>query len=192
MKKQTLPPGFTTSMDAEELQRLRAKLYESERVLRQTSDPWAALRVLGIVAEKGICDAVGRRGRSQRERERLADLFVNMTTAPGPCRPHYARTPERLDLLFAHSAAVSAAQREGRSIPPLASEAVFAPDRDVPMPAEDALRNVARYMGGRSRAQTWKVLNDESRRRKKAGLPRLALPKRVVPADPSWDDISTD
>ena len=176
--KPTLPPNAIVSADAEELSRLRAKLYESERVLRKTSDPWAALRVLGIVAAKtGKQDAVGRRGYSDRERARLGDLYINMMTAPGPYRPAYARTPTRLDLLFSHSAEVVAAQREGRPMPPLAAEAVFEPDCDVPMPAEDALRNVQRYLG-RARATTWKLLRAEDQRRRQAGLGGLDLPRR--------------
>ena len=177
-KKPPPPPNAVTSRDAEELLRMRSRLHVAERLLRKTGDPWAALRALGIVAAKGGKDAAGRRGHSGRERARLADLYLNMMTAPGPCRPVYARTPERLDLLMVHAAEVTAAQREGRPIPPLGVAAVFEPDVDVPMPAEDALRNVQRYLG-LARATTWKLLRAEDQRRRQAGLGGLDLPRRA-------------
>ena len=170
---------MTASADA---LRLRAKLAAAERLLRATGDPWAALRLLGISAGKAKTDGVapgGRRGHTPRERQRIVGLYQNMTSAPGPCRPQYARSPERLDLLFEHSARWIE-HASGAPWPELPDEAVFVPDRDVPMGREDALRNVAAYMGT-GRAQAWKILNEESRALVGSGSPRLDLPPRDLP-----------
>ena len=107
--------------------------------------------------------------RKPRAVLRLRDLYVNMTSAPGPCRPQYARTPERLDLLFANAADCFDAKREGRPVPPIPAEAVFVTDCDVPMSKADALVNVAEYADLKPRT-AWGLLRD-------AGLrPGIDLP----------------
>jgi hypothetical protein len=156
------PPDFVvTSTDAADLTRMRARDKNAERVLRDTGDPWAALAVLGIKGKRP-----GRRPRTRQESERVAGLFINMCTAPGPCRPNYPRTPERLDLLLSTAAEAIDAQREGRPIPALPDAALFVPDRDVPMEPPDALRNTAMYLGGVGLRQAWEVLHAERKYRR--------------------------
>ena len=192
-KKKETKPGLFGIIDEDGGLRLLSALASADRVLRKTSDPWAALRVLGLVADKRGKEAVGRRGRSIGERALLADLFERLMGIDGPpYRQVFTRLPDRLDLFHRLLADLARAAKDGAAFPPVRDDLFFHPDAVVPMDAEAALRNVARYMGGRSRAQTWKVLNDESRRRQEAGLPPLALPKKVVPADPRWDGFSTD
>jgi hypothetical protein len=137
------PRWLVTSKDAEELARRQGKLEEARRVLRQTGDPWAALKVLGLTKPT----KAGRTGRSKQELERLVGLYQNMTSAPGPDRPLYART-ERMDLLYAESAAWVEYQG-GRGPYPGSPDpdGYYEPDADVPMGPKDALRNVAAYMG---------------------------------------------
>ena len=160
---------------------LRAKLAAAERLVRK-GDTQAALRLLGLIDPREKTDGVkpgGRRGHTARERQRIVGLYENMTTAPGPCRPQYARSPERLDLLLEHSARWIE-HASGTPWPELPDEAVFVPDRNVPMGREDALRNVAAYMGV-SRAQAWKILNQESQALVRSESARLDLPPRDLP-----------
>ena len=68
--------GKTTSSAAEARDlRWQALLWRARRVLGETSDPWAALAVLGIKANRP-----GRIGRSQLERSLACNLYRLLTT----------------------------------------------------------------------------------------------------------------
>jgi hypothetical protein len=159
------PPYLVTSEGAERLHRLEARVARAKRVLRQTEDPWTALRELGILAEVKVREVKvrdggvertvrvtsgprGRRGRSDQELRRIAGLHENMMTAP-PGRPRYSRT-ERLDLLLEEAAQWVAYQGDRGPRPEDNPEAFFVPDCDVPMTKLDADRNLAAYLGMRS------------------------------------------
>jgi len=160
-KKQQLPPNAVTDRHLAEFLRLKADVEAARR-----GDPDA---LPGLVRKQR---SAGKPGLTARERERVADLYENMTTAPGPCRPQYARTPTRLDLLYENAASWIDYQRTGEKRPPeIPSEAVFVPDCDVPMSLEDALRNVGRYLGHRSRRRTHDLLSDLSRTVRPLRLP---------------------
>ncbi len=122
----------------------------------------------------------GRKARSAAEHARLLDLFVNMTTAPGPCRPRYVRTDQIEAFLFLSKATI-AAQIEGRPVPPIPPECTFEPDTDVPMSPDDALRNVAAYLGTGER-RAWELLNAVNKVGDRSGQPRIVLPRRPTSA----------
>lgn len=170
------PALLVVSEHAEEVSRLRARLALAERTLRQTGDPWAALDVLGIKRERG------KKGRSRQELDRIVGLYINMRSAPGPCRPRYVRSPERLDLLFQLSAETVKAQRNGTPLPAPPEAAFFVPDCDVPMSSADALRNVAAYLGVTLR-RAHDLLTEESKKPAREGISQLDA-KRDLPARP--------
>lgn len=143
-----------------ELLRLRAKIERSRRILREGGSDAEALRSLGL--KRGP----GRPRLSERERERIAGLYENMTTAPGPCRPQYFRNATHLDELF--TAQVDFAEGGPGDLP---ADAFFVPDCDVPMSPEDALRNVGRYLGLTQRARLHDLLSELSRTLRPLDLP---------------------
>lgn len=155
-KKRSAGPE-SSELLAENL-RLRAELERARRAVREGDGK--TLRSLGL--KRGP----GRPKLSDRERERIVQLYENMTTAPGPCRPQYVRNATHLDLLFENAAGCLAG--EWREIP---EAAVFVPDCDVPMSPEDALRNVGRYLGLSRRSRIHDLLSELSRTVRPLDLP---------------------
>lgn len=151
------PP--TSSADSRQILTLLAEKEHARRVLRETGDPWRALRVLGLV------NSGTKVGHSRTELVHLAGRYINFATASSP--PNGGAYPrlERLDLIFQ-----AAANDE-----PWPREAMFEPSKPVPMSREDAVSEIA-TMRGVSR----KVARDLIRRglilRAQAGLDTIPLP----------------
>ena len=145
------PPDDREELLKENL-RLRAQIERARRAVREGDS--------GALVALGLKRPPGRPKLSTREKQRLADLFVNMTTAPGPYRPVYARNVTHLDLLFEHAL--------GEDLPP---EATFEPDTDVPMTPEDALRNIGLFLGLAQRARVHDLLADIGRTVRPLTLP---------------------
>jgi hypothetical protein len=197
-RKQRAPSGETpvgpvTSPDAARATRADAKLERVRRLAR-------AGDLAGIQRELGVpkVGKRGPRGYDERDLDRIGDMYENLRTWPIATADDTPRSTYRTFLTFGpqgrwdevleHSADVVDAQGGRREWPDEPVGLVFVADCLTPMEHDDAVRNVAAYLGLKTTKSAGVLIAraDRLRRRrlreqpKNAALPSpLPLPKNV-------------